>query len=760
MYIKYQNPNANHNIDVLGIPFEVQKNNKGIIEKISDSFIDFSGKCEALFFLGMTTDNWKCSEWWGQQETKYDHSTRLFIGERIGHIDVRYDDNTQDMVSVIFGVNAFNYNLFFKSQETEDKNNTFNAPYNEPFRSDINAYNLLSSSLILGENTSKDVQKHSKFVFAYRPRNDKKIIGISFGYEPAKKAGFAVSAITGLLSGEEYTHNIPIVNESYFLGKKYYAAAEKLKRRLYQYKDELPQSVELEEIENFDAPDIRFYNEYGIDILTNVYRKNVMDMAHQKIDDDGMTHTSSKIAADFGCYVGFGSYAIGKTYYDHVWSRDLGRTVLEAIRLGYFERCEKAVEKFHEFLYYPSVRFDFPHWKRIANIPITKEKNSQEEIRKHDGLENDGHASIMTAIYTLWAKGAVNNEWLKKNIKHLKSAVDCYFYQIENSSLSNFYNIFYSHSEASTQTMGGYDFYSNILICYALDMYACMFDALEETNYANRCREVANSVREQAFKIFTFEHNKYGKVTTDTTDDCWTYEYKRFAPIMIQSDFKTYDTYKNNLELFDMMLRTFNVQKESFYNPYSGRQMGYGQGYLTETVLLLDLPNEYTDCVNAAAQFCYHHSDFPYIVPEGVIMHGSGNYWYRNSDLGNGVQQAEIIKSIRLVCGIDDLSKTENYSIIPRMPQTLNRMTIKNFPVILPNRSKILISYEYGKGDGDIKVKVGECSYYANLKASVLPSYIRFGPFPNQTDAYVTGGEILSQCNINGYKYVYVRPNL
>lgn len=72
--------------------------------------------------------------------------------------------------------------------------------------------------------------------------------------------------------------------------------------------------------------------------------------------------------------------------------------------------------------------------------------------------------------------------------------------------------------------------------------------------------------------------------------------------------------------LFEMMTRTFAAEREVYYSPYSGRQMGYGQGYLTGAVLMLDLVEEYTACVNASANLCYHHTDVPYVVPEGVIL--------------------------------------------------------------------------------------------------------------------------------------------
>ncbi len=751
MFVNNRNPAANSDIQVCGIPFRVCNDN-GIVRPMTGNFTSLDGEFETLFFLGMTTDSWQCSEWWGQQEVHYNHATRLFIGDRVGRIVLKFNDKSQDIISVLFGINAFNYNLFYKPLEIEGNLMSYNAPYDEPFRSDARARELLDACLCLHENTAPDAQKATKFVFAYKPRTGKRIVSVEWYKDETKNSGFLLTAVSGIPAGETDTTGLCPLDEDFFLGKRYFAAADALRRRLYQYKDELPRSVPLLELDSFDAPDIRFYNEHGLDMLTNVYRKNIMDMAYHKITDDGMTHTSSAPTADFGLYVGFGTYTFTSGYSAHVWTRDIGRMLVEAISFGYFERGEMAVDKLHEFLYYPSRRHDFPHWKRIANLPVITEEDEH-----NDGLENDGHASVMEAIYTLWRKGAVDDEWLRAHEKELKDGVTCYIRQVEESEKNNFKGLFYTSSESGAQC-GAYDLYSNVISCFALRMYARMFDAMEEAALAARCRSIATSVLARAYEIFTMHHPRHGDVLTDTNDDCWTYEYKRFVPLMLQSDFVSYDTHKKDPALFELMQRTFEAQREFYYNPYSGRQMGYGQGYLTEAVLSLDMPQEYTDCVNAAAHLCYHHTDVPYIVPEGVIMHGDGRYWFRNSDLGNAVQQAEIVKSIRLVCGLDDLDPESTYTLIPRLPQTMTRMTVKDHPVILPDRRVIKIAYEYGRGDGSITVCVGNTAYYADVEAEIQPAYIRFGPFPPDDAPSVKGGDVLDVCDINGYRYVYVKP--
>ena len=129
-----------------------------------------------------------------------------------------------------------------------------------------------------------------------------------------------------------------------------------------------------------------------------------------------MPHTSSAGTADFGCYIGFGTYTSRDAYGAHVWTRDIGRLLIELADWGYFDRVKSAVDKLHELLYYPSMRFKVPHWKRVANL-VARDENDL----FNEGNENDGHASIMMAIYNLYRKGGVDKAWLEKNRDHLRA---------------------------------------------------------------------------------------------------------------------------------------------------------------------------------------------------------------------------------------------------------------------------------------------------------------------------------------------------
>lgn len=746
-------------IKVCGVPFLVRKNGKGVAEKLAETPYPFGGSSEILYFLGMSSESEYSSEWWAQNEVQYDHSIRVFLGDRLARIHVTYTDRAEDLISVIFGVNCWNYNLYYKPRPEEGLM-SFEAPYQEPFSTDPAAMELLKRSLKLAENTADDAVRATKFVFAYRPDPAKTIKEICITKEDGKRANVAIAAVTGS-KGEAVPEQIDpanITDRDFFLGRRYYADLDRLMRRLYQFKDELPLTDPVREIEGFDAPDITFEGTPEAEIFTNVYRYNIMDMAYKKLDDDGRSHTSTPGAANFGCYLGFGTFCTGRdSYGGHVWTRDVGRTLMEVVNAGYFERAKKGAEYLEELLYYPSVRFKIPHWKRVANLTARDENDLFNE-----GNENDGHASVMLFMYTLWRKGAVDNDWLFAHKKHLTAAAEYYFWQKEHPAESNFSDILYSHSEASTQIPGGYDLFSNIISSLALLGYSRLFDAIGDGEYAAKCRGLSRELREGAERHFMMDHPRFGRVYTDTTDDCWTYEYKRMVDLLIYSDLFGYDLAKGDPALFDLMSRTFEAEKEVYFDPCSARQMGYGQGYITQAAFMLDRFEELTACVSAAAHMCYHHTDQQYIVPEGVIVHGSGRFWFRNSDLGNAVQQAETVKCARLIAGIDDISPEGGVKLVPRLPDGWKAVNVKGFTAALPGRKHGKIDFRYERIAGDDAGCEGQfrrsvsavcegtgCGYRASWSSDFEVKSLRIGPFASDNIS-VSGGSLLCVREING----------
>ncbi len=66
---------------------------------------------------------------------------------------------------------------------------------------------------------------------------------------------------------------------------------------------------------------------------------------------------------------------------------------------------------------------------------------------------------------------------------------------------------------------------------------------------------------------------------------------------------------------------------------------------------------------------------------EGARIDLTGRYWFRFGDLGNGVQEGEIVKTLRLVMGVDD-THLERLQFFPRMSYDWNEVAVSKYPVV------------------------------------------------------------------------------
>ena len=743
----------NEQVEFHGIPFSVyrkdnkiQKLEEGLQPSINNHVTEINETCSILFFLGMVTDKPEGSEWWGQNERYHYHGQRVYIGDKLGRLVVYYEDDTCEIIPVIFGVNLWSYELFTAVKENEKSLNTYSGLYTEPFASDPDAMRTLKESLLLMEN---DAEKGMKYVFGVKVK-EKNIRQIAVIKETYREAGLVVTAVTGVKAGTEPDVAWKVYESDFFVKQEYFGAMDRLARRLYQFRDEIPKSFEPVVPEGYRGPRVWFAGAPAAELYSNVFMVNLHDMDVNKIDETGKSHTSSKDTADFGCYVGFGTYKPGEGYYAHMWSRDVGRVMIEVMRMGIHHRMQIAGETHHKYLYDGCIKYKQPHWKRIANGFEILDDNGKKFLA---GKENDGHAALMLFTYNLYANGAVDKNWLISQKDHLDSASGWFFWQIENPGSSNFDRVLYSESEASTQKFGGYDLFSNVFAFYALKGYCVLFEAAGDPVMSEKCSKYADLIRIGIMERFTTIHPRYGRIFTDTIDDCWTWEYKRFAALFIMTDIYSYDPVMHDVEWYDICRSTYKAQKENYFSYAAGRQMGYGQGYLTETTILLDEFEDMAGCMEMAAFFSYHHTDHNWIVPEGVIMHPSGRFWFRNSDLGNAVQQGEIVKCGRLLIGLDDNLRMEGLNAVPRLPKGWNSMNVegyKVFGITAAGLKSVPVDLKYERiTDGwKLEFKADE---------AIMIHHVRMGPFPKGTKHVNVSGE--TSCflkEISDYVFAYV----
>jgi hypothetical protein len=733
-----------------GIPFKVIQTDKGYANLASSAEpMVVTGQHQAVqaaFFLGMVTEKPEASAWWGPTERWYAYNNRLFIGDMLGKIFIVYGDTTVDVIPVIFGVNLWNYELLNKAKASESYLNTYWGPYPEPFLSDHHARQLLDSSLVLMEN---DTVKGGKYILGIKTRS-KPICKIIISNDNLRTAGFYITGITCQTTTGKLNPEWRLRDERFFAQKKYYTAMDKLSRRLYQFRDELPASDPYHPPEHYDGPLVKFSGTPLAEIYTNVYAHNLYDMRTKKVDEKGGMHTSSGDLADFGIYIGMGTFkSNARCYYDHVWTRDLGRTMMEVIESGETERAVKAGDEAIRLLYDPSSKFSHPNWKRIGNA---SRLNNEGLWRSVGGKENDGHGAMMLFLYRLIEHHCVDDQWVNTNWKALGDAADWYCWQMDHPKESGFDKVLSSESEASTQQYGSFDLFSNYTAYMGLKAFARLAAQKGDKDNEAKWDQYAVKLYSGIMDRFTTVHPRYGKIFVDITNDCWTWEYKRFVPLFLANDLITYDLAMQDRELYDLCYNTYLAQKEDFFSYSSGRQMGYGQGYITEAAILLDDAVDMKGYLEQAAAFCYHHSDYNYIVPEGVIVHPSERFWFRNSDLGNGVQQAEIVKAGRILIGLDDLNPAGGLTIIPRLPSTWKKIEVQDYPVIATdmggNSVRTRVKYQYTRIEN---------GYSFTLDASdpIRMNQTRIGPFDSK-NIRISAGKIPCTVRENhGKFYVY-----
>jgi hypothetical protein len=145
-----------------------------------------------------------------------------------------------------------------------------------------------------------------------------------------------------------------------------------------------------------------------------------------------------------------------------------------------------------------------------------------------------------------------------------------------------------------------------------------------------------------------------------------------------------------------------------------------------------------TTMLDWAAKQIYTPQIDSFIAPEACDIDPTGHYWYRMGDLGNGVQEAEIVKMLRLVIGIDD-TQPDRLRFYPRMPHDWNEISVRKYPILFESLGKVetaSLKYELKRSAKGMKLQI-------SADKALGPVAMRLGPFDNQPT--------ISQININGH---------
>jgi hypothetical protein len=173
--------------------------------------------------------------------------------------------------------------------------------------------------------------------------------------------------------------------------------------------------------------------------------------------------------------------------------------------------------------------------------------------------------------------------------------------------------------------------------------------------------------------------------------------------------------------------------------------MGYGQGWLTHSALLLDE-------MDAAGQLLWNLAKYSYdknmdyaddkrgidwrkwlwLIPEGTNILPDGR-WYRIGDLSNGANQGPAMHALEACAGVDDADPA-NLRILPRIPKPLTGIEVTSFFAVTRDAGGTTIarlSYHFIRGR--------EFTLHSDHR---LPSLaVRLGPFAGEGAARRTAAK-------------------
>jgi len=159
--------------------------------------------------------------------------------------------------------------------------------------------------------------------------------------------------------------------------------------------------------------------------------------------------------------------------------------------------------------------------------------------------------------------------------------------------------------------------------------------------------------------------------------------------------------------------------------------MGYGQGFVTQSALSLDRMHDATTMLDWAAKEIYDPRNGSFVVPEGVQIDPTGRFWYKIGDLGNGVQEGEIVKTLRIVMGVDD-TRPDRLQFFPRMPYDWKQIAVERYPIVFESSGALkaaFLSYTLKRSGNAMDLRI-------SADENLGPVAMRLGPFAKQSEAH------------------------
>lgn len=663
-----------------------------------------------------------------------DASKSRVIGDKMGELEIKFEDGTSANIPLVFG-----YTMWFYEGWKE-------AEF--PFKSDKadpQLRSLLTSSLhLLGAYEGSDT-----CVFRVNTEG-RKVIGLKIkdnpdeDGEPIFKGAFITDESAGVLQTGEYsfsasdsffdTHTISI-NDTYPISVQ--DNISKINKALMTYYEAFDNVDTFRYPDEYTGSKILFTGNSLANIATGVVYHN-LDNLQKRVDDDGFLHTSYKDAVTWR-YAGFGYWLNAGSYYDFFYSRDGGRAIMTMNTFGQNDEAARSILFGNKcMMYFPDNNMTFMgvkipgHYTVMVNKPMHystylvpeawwptryTEAKFGADYQNLGNQETDGHGLMMMANYSVWRNLGSTEKWVNDNWTHINEGVAWIQWCFEHTDLSFAKNgILYAESEAG---MNDYTMYCNVPCYLGVLGYSQMAQAAGKTEISNEWYALANQMKEDIYK--QFRNQKTGSWKADR------YGFYHDPVITMMSDMFGYDLADMDPAWVDISRSSYaediaSVADNGYFGPTG---TGYDHSMITQSALLLDNMSDATKLIENLTRVSYAPGFIePYLVPEGFTVNTAEGYIRRQGDLGNLVQLAEAMKCYAITVGISQVNNN-TLKIMPRLPEGW-QVDVQNFD--LQNATgaiDLLVSYPQS-GIQTVRLTLGDTEGFDTVR-------MRLGPLPAGT---------------------------
>jgi len=705
-------------------------------EYMSNFLYNLNINADSVYLLGCLNSVDIAHPAWGGG----DGLRNFFIGDTAGEIAIGYVDGKIDIIPLVFGYTAWWDNNYKASPE--------------PFASDAKVKKQLDEALCVANGLEGYANPEKNYYLKIKLREEQ-VKSIEFKDNPKRIGFYQVDGLTFsginektiskkflIESGNQLpadkiswlkNHTIDSTN-SYPENRQ--KAIKKLREKFYGSLSDINEKTlaatpsEITE-KNFPGPKISFSGSPIATLLTRIYYENA-DQILGRIDEDGMVHESGA-KSDF--FNGFGGWTPDlQPFYTCAYTRFRGLTAIG--HLGFEKKVNQAIKFFDKWLmYFPET---FPeiqlggkpvpgHATVIANKPhvyfdeLTKVGwRTKYQTRDFGNPENDGHGLLMITRWRAWKKQGMTKKWIDDRWEAINEAAEYILWCLDNPELSFSTNgLLHNESEC--------DF-----VCYlGLLGYAEMAEFSGRNEKAERWKKQAQRLFDAMMTYYPENIEPWGDVWNPKKNALFGYIHSTLAPACIGMDFWGYEAMnKMSKDWAERTRRTYKMQLKRNKPEFAATAgIGYGQCYITQSALILDEMEDAEKLVDWMARVCFApRLPHPYRVPEGSIISGDGTTWRSWGDLGNLYQLVDVVQTILLITGIDDINP-EELKLMPRLPADMPEMEIKDLPVRTMSNGKselVNISLKMEKKKNAIELN------FSNAKP-IDKVRLRLGPFSLST---------------------------